>query len=91
MEMEIDVYKLTTDTVRITGDKKICELIIGWLAPYMRKEIKKAANKYECVTYWEAFHQVVTKEKVGPRVDKFILYEAIVSVYPEMDRAGLNS
>ena len=87
--MDLNIFVYTEKTVRINTDKKFCIILAKWLAPYVKKEVKKAAIEYECVSWREAFDQVLTKE-LSIRADKFLIYQELIDMDEDLDLAKIN-
>ena len=74
---------------RIKTDKRFCAVLIDWLAPYVKREVRKASVKYETCSWREAFDQVLIKED-SARSDRFQIYQEIIDAIPEFDLAKIN-
>lgn len=75
--------------IRIKTDKRFCAILIDWLTPYVKREIKRAIIKYDACSYREAFDQVLIKEN-SIRSDKFQIYQEIIDAIPDYDLAKIN-
>ena len=87
--MELEISEYTEETVKIYSDNRFCAILIDWLTPYIKREVKKASIEYECVSYREAFDQVLTKEH-SLRCDKFQIYEELIDLNEDWDLAKIN-
>jgi len=87
--MNLTISYLTEGHVRITTDERFCKVIMDWLTPYVKREVRKASEKYECVSYREAFDQVLIKED-SQRADRFQIYQEIIDAFDDMDFAKIN-
>lgn len=87
--MNIMISERNDLEIRVVADNKFGELLIKWLTPYVKKEVKKAIVEYEAVTYREAFDQVLCKEH-SERQEKFHIYSELIDLNSEWDKAGIN-
>ena len=76
-------------TIKIFTDERFLCILVDWLTPYIKRELKKASVTYETVGYREAFDQVLVKEE-GPRADRFQIYQELIDYNPAWDLAGVN-
>lgn len=79
----------TPTTVKIYTDERFLYILVNWLTPYIKKELKKASVKYETCGFREAFDQVLIKED-GLRADRFQIYNELIDYNPDWDLAGVN-
>ena len=87
--MQLEIFMLTEQTVRINTEKRFCAVLIDWLIPYVKREVKKALKQYNCVSFREAFDQVLIKED-GPRAQRFQIYQEIIDMEQDWDLAKIN-
>ncbi len=87
--MELQIHQYTEETVRIYTDKRFCMILVDWLTPYIKREVKKASIQYDCCYWREAFDQVLTKE-VSLRADKFQIYQELIDLNEDWDLANIN-
>ena len=87
--MELQISQHTEDTVKIYTDSRFCTILIDWLTPYVKQEVKKASIQYECCSWREAVDKVLVEEN-GIRVDKFQIYEELIDMNEDWDLAKIN-
>lgn len=87
--MILNIFEYTEETVRINTDKRFCHILVDWLTPYVKREVKRAVIKYECISYREAFDQVLTKEN-SLRSERFQIYQELIDMNGDWDLAKIN-
>ena len=87
--MNFNIFDFNDTLVRINTDRRFCMILVDWLTPYIKREVKKASVQYECCSYREAFDQVLVKEH-SLRADKFQIYEELIDMNEDWDLAKIN-
>ena len=89
MIMYFEIRDYGSEIVRVQTDKRFLAILVDWLTPYVKREVKKASEKHECCSWREAFDQVLVKE-TGLRFDKFLIYQELIDVNEDYDLAKIN-
>ena len=87
--MYFEIRDCESEIIRIQTDKRFLAVLADWLTPYVKREVRKASEKYECCSWREAFDQVLLKED-GVRFDKFLIYEELIDMNEDYDLANIN-
>jgi hypothetical protein len=89
MDLQIIDHLDDMSHIKIHTDTRFCKILIDWLTPYIKREIKKASVQYECCSWREAFDQVLVKED-SLRADKFQIYSELIDLNGDWDLANIN-
>ena len=87
--MYFEIRDYESDIIRVQTDKRFLAILTDWLTPYVKREVKKASEQYECCSWREAFDQVLVKEG-GLRFHKFLIYQELIDVNEDYDLAKIN-